>query len=99
MPNLAASDDLALVDGDIADPDTARRIVETAVRQFGTVDLLVNNAGIFIPKPFTDYTRDDFERLVSTNLAGFLYVTQEAVRQMKRQGAHRPCRQYHHDAG
>lgn len=83
---LAASDDLALVDGDIADPDTARRIIETAVQRFGTVDLLVNNAGIFIPKPFTDYTRDDFERLVSTNLSGFLYVTQEAVRQMKRQG-------------
>ncbi|OQW33418.1 MAG: 3-oxoacyl-ACP reductase [Nitrospira sp. SG-bin1] len=84
---LVASENVALVDGDIADADTARRIVEVAVRRFGTVDLLINNAGVFIPKPFTDYTRDDFERLVSTNLAGFLYVTQEAVRQMKRQGA------------
>jgi NAD(P)-dependent dehydrogenase (short-subunit alcohol dehydrogenase family) len=84
---LVPSKDLALVDGDIASPDTARRLVETAVQRFGTVDVLVNNAGIFIPKPFTDYTQEDFERLVSTNLSGFLYVTQEAVRQMKRQGA------------
>lgn len=84
---LVASEDLALVDGDIANPDIAHRIIETAVQRFSSVDLLVNNAGIFIPKPFTDYTRDDFERLVSTNLAGFLYVTQEAVRRMKRQGA------------
>jgi NAD(P)-dependent dehydrogenase (short-subunit alcohol dehydrogenase family) len=84
---LEPSEDLALIDGDIASPETARRIVETAVQRFGSVDLLVNNAGIFIPKPFTDYTPDDFERLVSTNLSGFLYVTQAAVRQMIRQGA------------
>ncbi len=83
---LVPSGDLALVDGDIASPETARRIVRTAIERFETVDLLVNNAGIFIPKPFTDYTTEDFERLVSTNLAGFLYVTQEAVRQMTRQG-------------
>ena len=82
---LVASESLALVDGDIADQDTGRRIIETAVQRFGTVDLLVNNAGIFISKPFTDYTQDDFERLVSTNLTGFLYVTQEGVRRMKRQ--------------
>lgn len=84
---LEPSENLALIDGDIASPETARRIVETAVQRFGSVDLLVNNAGIFIPKPFTDYTPDDFERLVSTNLSGFLYVTQAAVRQMIRQGA------------
>ncbi|MDP3089317.1 MAG: SDR family oxidoreductase [Nitrospira sp.] len=81
------SDNVALIDGDIADPGIARRIVETAIQRFGSVDLLVNNAGIFITKPFTDYTSDDFERLVSTNLTGFLYVTQGAVRQMTRQGA------------
>ena len=84
---LEPSEDLALIDGDIASPETARRIVETAVQRFGSVDLLVNNAGIFISKPFTDYTPDDFERLVSTNLSGFLYVTQAAMRQMIRQGA------------
>ena len=83
---LAPSEDLALVDGDIANPEIARRLVEVAVQRFGGVDLLVNNAGVFIPKPFTDYTTEDFERLVSTNLAGFLYVTQEVVRQMKQQG-------------
>ena len=84
---LVPSKDLALIDGDIADPDTARRIVETAVQRFGRVDVLVNNAGIFIPKPFTDYSTEDFERLVSTNLTGFLYVTQAAVRQMLQQDA------------
>lgn len=84
---LKSSDDLALVDGDIAGPDTAHRIVETAIQRFGGVDVLVNNAGIFISKPFTDYTTEDFERLVSTNLAGFLYVTQAAVKQMTLQGS------------
>ena len=84
---LEPSDTLALIDGDIANRDVARRIVGTAVERFGGIDVLVNNAGIFIPKPFTDYTTEDFERLVSTNLAGFLYMTQEAVRQMQRQGA------------
>ncbi|MBH0204158.1 MAG: SDR family NAD(P)-dependent oxidoreductase, partial [Nitrospira sp.] len=84
---VAPSEDVVLIDGDIADPNVARRIVETAVQRFGRVDLLVNNAGIFIPKPFTDYSTEDFERLVSTNLTGFLYVTQAAVRQMVRQGA------------
>lgn len=83
---LEPSQDLALVDGDIASPETARRIVETAVQRFGGVDVLINNAGIFIPKPFTHYTTEDFERLVSTNLTGFLYVTQEAVRHMKQEG-------------
>ncbi len=84
---VVPSEQVALVDGDIGEPETARRIVETAVGRFGGVDLLVNNAGIFIPKPFTEYTAEDFSRLVSTNLAGFLYVTQEAVRLMKRRGA------------
>ncbi|TKB89995.1 MAG: SDR family oxidoreductase [Nitrospira sp.] len=84
---LTASENLALVDGDIAYPDIARTVVETAVHRFDSVDLLVNNAGIFIPKPFTDYTTEDFDRLVSTNLAGFLYVTQQTVRQMRAQGA------------
>src|SRR5262244_2814028 len=80
-----ASADLALVDGDIGDPKTAARIVDTAVSRFGRVDVLINNAGIFIPKPFTEYTTEDFNALVSTTLAGFLYVSQLAVKQMLRQ--------------
>lgn len=84
---VTPSEDVILIDGDIADPHVARRIVETAVHRFGRVDLLVNNAGIFIQKPFTDYSTEDFERLVSTNLTGFLHVTQAAVRQMLRQDA------------
>src|SRR5499433_515391 len=80
-----ASADLALVDGDIGDPKTAARIVDTAVSRFGRVDVLINNAGMFIPKPFTEYTTEDFNALVSTTLAGFLYVSQLSVKQMLRQ--------------
>src|SRR5689334_8155527 len=71
--SFPASDNLALVDGD------------PAVSRFGRIDVLVNNAGIFIPKPFTEYTTDDFNVLVSTTLAGFLYVSQLSVKQMLRQ--------------
>ena len=80
-----ASANLALVDGDIGDPKTAATIVDTAVSRFGRVDVLINNAGIFVPKPFTEYTTEDFNALVSTTLAGFLYVSQLAVKQMLRQ--------------
>ena len=80
-----ASANLALVDGDIGDPKTAARIVDTAVSRFGRIDVLINNAGVFIPKPFTDYTTEDFNALVSTTLAGFLYVSQLSVKQMLRQ--------------
>lgn len=83
---VAPSASVALIDGDIAHPEVARRLVETARERFGGVDLLVNNAGIFIPKAFTDYTSEDFDRLVSTNLTGFFHVTQEVVRDMQRQG-------------
>jgi len=82
---FAASPNLALVDGDIGDPKTAAKIVDTAVSRFGRVDVLINNAGIFIPKAFTEYTTEDFNALVSTTLAGFLYVSQLAVRQMLKQ--------------
>src|SRR5437762_4926882 len=71
-----ASDEIALVDGNIAEPATAARIVETALSRFKSIDALVNNAGIFFTKPFTDYTVEDFKSLVSTNVEGFLYVTQ-----------------------
>ena len=79
---VAASNHVALVDGDIGEPATAARIVETALSRFKSIDVLVNNAGIFFTKPFTDYTAEDFKSLVSTNLGGFLYVTQFAIKQM-----------------
>jgi NAD(P)-dependent dehydrogenase (short-subunit alcohol dehydrogenase family) len=82
---FAASANLALVDGDIGDRSAAAKIVGTAVSKFGRLDVLVNNAGIFIPKPFTEYTTEDFNTLVSTTLAGFLYVSQLAVKQMLQQ--------------
>ena len=80
-----ASPNLALVGGDIGDPKTAAKIAETAVSRFGRIDVLVNNAGVFIPKAFTEYTSEEFNTLVSTTLAGFLYVSQLSVKQMLRQ--------------
>jgi len=82
---FAAAANVALVDGDIGDPRTAAKIADTAVSRFGRIDVLINNAGVFIPKPFTEYTTEDFNTLVSTTLAGFLYVSQLAVKQMLRQ--------------
>jgi len=80
------SPNLTLVDGDIARPETAERLAETAVAKFGSIDHVVNNAGIFFGKPFTDYTADDFHRFVSINLEGFIFITQLAVKQMLSQG-------------
>src|SRR3989440_4459858 len=79
---VAASDYVALVDGHIGEEATAADIVETALARFKSIDVLVNNAGIFFTKPFTEYTADDFKSLVSTNLEGFLYLTQLAMKQM-----------------
>jgi len=79
---IKASQQVALVDGHIGEPATAAKIVETALSRFKSIDALVNNAGIFFTKPFTDYTGEDFQSLVSTNIEGFLHVTQLAVRQM-----------------
>jgi len=79
---LQRSDKLALVDGDIGVASTAEMIVSTAVQRFGWVDALVNNAGIFFTKPFTEYTPEDFRALSSTNLLGFIHTTQLAVKQM-----------------
>src|ERR1700755_2919867 len=73
---FVASPNLALVDGDVGDPRTAAKIVDTAVARFGRIDVLINNAGVLIAKPFTEYTTEDFNTLVSTTLAGFFYVTQ-----------------------
>jgi NAD(P)-dependent dehydrogenase (short-subunit alcohol dehydrogenase family) len=83
--SLTASASLVLVDGDIGKLDTATAAVEAALKQFGTIDVLVNNAGIYRTKPFTDFTSEDFAALVSTNLLGFLYITQLTVKQMLRQ--------------
>ena len=82
---LTGSGGLVLVDGDIAMQQTADRVVETAMSNFGTVDVLVNVAGIFLTKPFTDFTTEDFDALVSTNLLGFFLITQRAVKEMLRQ--------------
>ena len=79
---VVASDQVALVDGHIGEQTTAAKIVETALTRFKSIDVLVNNAGIFFTKPFTDYTDEDFKSLVSTNVEGFLYVTQLSVKQM-----------------
>jgi NAD(P)-dependent dehydrogenase (short-subunit alcohol dehydrogenase family) len=79
---LKASDKLLLVDGDIGHAATARKVADLAVQQFGSIDVVVNNAGIFSAKPFTDYSVDDFRALVSTNLEGFIHITQLAVTQM-----------------
>ena len=82
---FAAAANIALVDGDIGHPGTAATIVDTAVSRFGRIDVLINNAGVFISKPFTEYTAEDFNRLVSTTLAGFLYVSQLTAKQMLQQ--------------
>jgi NAD(P)-dependent dehydrogenase (short-subunit alcohol dehydrogenase family) len=77
-----ASAEVLAVAGDIADPAVADRVIGDAIEKFGRVDTLVNNAGIFIAKPFTEYTEEDFARKISVNLTGFFYVTQRAIRQM-----------------
>src|SRR3954469_25734582 len=81
-----ASADVMVVAGDIADPAVADRVIGEAVANFGRVDTLVNNAGVFVARPFTEYTPADFAHVVSVNLAGFFHVTQRAVRQMLAQG-------------
>src|SRR5258705_8014861 len=78
---FAAAANVALVDGDIGHPSTATAIVDTAVSRFGGLDVLINNAGVFISKPFTAYTTVHFNTLVSTTLSGFLYVSHLAVKQ------------------
>ena len=80
-----ASPSLVLVDGDIGEQETAAKTVEAAINHFGTIDVLVNNAGIFRGKPFTEFTTEDFNALVATNLLGFFYITQLTVKQMLKQ--------------
>jgi NAD(P)-dependent dehydrogenase (short-subunit alcohol dehydrogenase family) len=82
---MTASGSLVLLDGDISQQQTAAHAVEAAINNFGSIDVLVNNAGIFLNKPFTDFTVQDFDALVSTNLLGFFYITQCAVKEMLKQ--------------
>ncbi len=83
----ADESDLLTVQGDITDVDTARRVVEQARGRFGRIDTLINNAGIYIGKPFTDYTPDDFAAITAVNLTGFFHITQRSIRQMLTQGS------------
>jgi NAD(P)-dependent dehydrogenase (short-subunit alcohol dehydrogenase family) len=85
--SIPASDDLAVVTvaGDLADQAVARNVIDTAMRDFGRVDTLVNNAGVFIAKPFTDYTTEDYQAAVGVNLTAFVTTTQLAIAQMLRQ--------------
>jgi NAD(P)-dependent dehydrogenase (short-subunit alcohol dehydrogenase family) len=78
--------DLVTVQGDIADPATAERVVAAAIERFGRIDTLVNNAGIFVAKPFTDYTAEDFAAVTGVNVTGFFHITQLAVPHMLAQG-------------
>ena len=84
---LKPSPNLVLVDGDVGKKETAVKVVETAVKQFGRIDLLVNNAGVYIAKAFTDYTEEDYNLVVNTNVASFFYMTQQVVPQMKKQNS------------
>jgi NAD(P)-dependent dehydrogenase (short-subunit alcohol dehydrogenase family) len=79
--------DFLAVQGDIADPDTARRVGEQALDRFGRIDSLINNAGIYIGKPFTDYTLDDYAAITAVNLTGFFHITQRVIGQMVDQGS------------
>ncbi|WP_158787596.1 SDR family NAD(P)-dependent oxidoreductase [Granulicella sp. L46] len=83
---FGSSADLALVDGDIGKEETAEKVAKTALSKFGSIDHVVNNAGIFSVKPFTDYTVEEFRSFVSTNLEGFIFITQLAVKQILAQG-------------
>ncbi|MEU8540681.1 SDR family oxidoreductase [Streptomyces sp. NPDC048717] len=86
---VAASQDpdLVAVQGDITDPETARRVLAAGMETFGRIDTLVNNAGVFLAKPFTDYTREEFATVIGVNMAGFFHLTQSAIEQMLTQGA------------
>jgi NAD(P)-dependent dehydrogenase (short-subunit alcohol dehydrogenase family) len=82
---FAPTDQLVLVDGNIGEAATAAKIAAAAMSTFGSIDGVVNNAGIFFTKRFTDYTVDDFEQLSETNLQGYIHITQRAVKQMLEQ--------------
>ena len=82
----SADPDVLTVDGDVSDPATTDQIIGRALDRFGRVDTLVNNAGLYVSKPFTDYTAEDYARVVGVNLTGFFWLTQRAVAEMLNQG-------------
>jgi NAD(P)-dependent dehydrogenase (short-subunit alcohol dehydrogenase family) len=82
---LKPSPDLVLVDGDAGRKETAVKVADVALKQFGRIDLLINNAGIYLPKAFTDYTEEDYNLVMNTNVASFFYMTQQVIPQMKKQ--------------
>ena len=82
-----ADADVLAVSGDISEPETAERIVGAALDRFGRIDSLVNNAGIFVSKPFVEFTQDDYARNMAVNVAGFFHITQRAAAEMLKQGS------------
>jgi len=78
--------DVLTVAGDISDPAVAQKVVDTALENFGRIDTLVNNAGVFVAKPFTEYTQEDYDNVLQVNLGGFFHITQKAIAQMVGQG-------------
>ncbi|RWP22668.1 MAG: SDR family oxidoreductase [Mesorhizobium sp.] len=80
-------DDILAIAGDIAEPETAERVIAAGIDRFGRIDTLVNNAGIFISKPFTGYTGEDFAAVLGVNIAGFFHITQLAVAEMQKRGS------------
>jgi NAD(P)-dependent dehydrogenase (short-subunit alcohol dehydrogenase family) len=85
--DLKPSSELVLVDGEVSKKETAVKVVESALTHFGRIDLLINNAGIFIPKAFTDYTEEDYNLVMNTNVASFFYMSQQVIPQMKKQNS------------
>ena len=85
--DLKPSPDLVLVDGEAGKKETAVKVAEAALKHFGRIDLLVNNVGIYLPKAFTDYTEEDYNLVMNTNVASFFYMTQQVISQMKKQSS------------
>jgi NAD(P)-dependent dehydrogenase (short-subunit alcohol dehydrogenase family) len=85
--DLKPSPDILLVDGDVSKKETAVKVVEAALKDFGRIDLLLNAAGIYIPKAFTDYTEEDYNQVMNTNVASFFFMTQQVIPQMKKQNS------------